>query len=295
MENLPDDYYSNVGKTELYNFKVVESFPPNSPFAKLMGSPGVQNTPSLARGNLNNSIIQVMNGNLAHACDFKFIFNVNIDLFTGLTNPVTAIQNAIRSAQLKATTQLTNLIKDAAQNFRKAIEAIVNIIGLDPSGQISFYFSLGKDIIREVNEAIEFVAAKVEAVLEWVFFAQQIQQLINWITSLPERFKNLILTCLNSFTNSIKAIADNIQSLPSQVQNLTRTQIQGIANQFASAAQATATAAQEGFNTNNANLPNAVIQAITSPDTANLDDLGNTDYPAVPESVAEQTSKAQSP
>ncbi len=289
------DYQGNIGGYNIVNFKVVENFPPNSPFAKILGSPGVQNTPPLARGNLNSSIIQVMNGNLAHACDFKFIFNVNIDLFTGLTNPVTAIQNAIRNAQLKATTQLRNLIKDAAQNFRKAIEAIVNVIGLDPSGQISFYFSLGKDIIRKVNEAIEFVAEKVEAVLEWVFFAQQIQQLINWITSLPERFKNLILTCLNSFTNSIKAIADNIQTLPSQIENLTRAQIQGIANQFAAAAEATVSAAQDGFNTNNANLPNAVIQAITSPDTANLNDLGNTDYPAVPESVGEQISKSQSP
>jgi hypothetical protein len=273
MENLPEDYYSNTGKYEIYNFKVVEKFPPNSPFAKLMGTPGVQNTPSLARGNLNGSAIQVLNGNLAHACDFKFIFNVNIDLFTGLTNPVTAIQNALRNAQMKATNRLRGLVKDAAQNFRKAIEAIVNIMGLDPSGQISYYFSLGKDILRKVNEAIEFVAEKVEEVFEWIFFAQQIQQLINWITSLPERFKNLILTCLNSFTNSIKAIANNIQSLPGQITNATTSQIQAITNQFTAAAQATVSAAQDGFNTNNANLPNGVIDAINSPVEVNTDSL----------------------
>jgi phage-related protein len=146
-------------------------------------------------------------------------------------------------------------------------------MGLDPSGQISYYFSLGKDILRKVNEAIEFVAEKVEEVFEWIFFAQQIQQLINWITSLPERFKNLILTCLNSFTNSIKAIANNIQSLPGQITNATTSQIQAITNQFTAAAQATVSAAQDGFNTNNANLPNGVIDAINSPVEVNTDSL----------------------
>ena len=302
MENLPDDYYSNVGKTELYNFKVVEKFPPNSPFAKLMGSPGVQNTPSLARGNLNSSVIQVMNGNLAHACDFKFIFNVNIDLFTGLTNPVTAIQNAIRNAQMKAATKLRNLVKDAAQNFRKAIEALVNVMGLDPSGQISYYFSLGKDILRKVNEAIEYVAEVTETVLEWVFFAQQIQQLINWVMSLPEKIKNLVLTCLNSFSNSIKAIANNIQSLPSQIQNLTKSQITAVANQFSAAAQTAASAAQDGFNTNNSNLPNGVIDAINAPQEVNTNSLAldiemtlPTQNQVTANSVGTQMSQMQSP
>jgi hypothetical protein len=265
MENLPDDYFSNTGKYDIINFKVVEKFPPNSLYAKLMGSPGVQNTPSLARGNLNSSIIQVMNGNLAHACDFKFIFNANVDLFTGLTNPVTAIQKAIKGAQLKATERLRQLVQGAAQNFRKAVEALVNLMGLDPSGQISYYFSLGKDILRKVNEAIEEVAKITETVLEWVFFAQQIQQLINWINSLPGKIKNLILTCLNSFTNSIKAIANNVQSLPSQITSATAAQIQGIANQFTAAAQTAASAAQDGFNSNNSNLPAGVVAAIKDP------------------------------
>lgn len=296
------DYSGNIGGYNIYNFKVVETFPPNSPFAKLMGSPGVQNTPSLARGNLNGSAIQVLNGNLAHACDFKFIFNANIDLFTGLTNPVTAIQNALRNAQMKATNYLRGLVQGAAQNFRQAIEAIVNIIGLDPSGQVSFYFSLGKDILRKVNEAIEFVAKQVEEVFQWIFLAQQVQQLINWITTLPERFKNLILTCLNSFTNSIKAIANNIQALPGQITNATTAQIQAITNQFTAAAQATVSAAQDGFNTNNANLPNAVIDAINSPDAINANALAQSiqkDLPTENEVTANtqgvQMSQMQSP
>ena len=263
------DFSGNIGDFNVVNFKVVEKFPPNSPFAKLMQEPGVQNTPSLARGNLNNSAIQLMNGNLAHACAFKFIFNVNIDLFTGLNNPVTAIQKAMASAKMKATNRIRGLVKDAAQNFRKALEAIVKVMGFDPSGQISFYFSLGKDILRKVNDAVEFVAEKVAMVMEWVYFAQQIQELINWIKSLPNSAKNLIMACLNSFTNSIKAIADNVKSIPAQITAATTSQIQSIANQFSEAASTVVTETKNSLTTNNANLPSSILLAMTEPSSAN--------------------------
>ena len=301
MAIATQNYVGNIAGFEVGPYKVTEAFPPNSPWAQLMGLPGTQNTSPLGRGNLNSSAIQLLNGNLAHACDFKFIFNINIDLLSGI-NPVAAIQNALRNAQMKAATKLRNLVKNAAQNFRKAIEALVNVMGLDPSGQISYYFSLGKDILRKVNEAIEEVAKITETVLEWVFFAQQIQQLINWIMSLPEKIKNLVLTCLNSFSNSIKAIANNIQSLPSQIQNLTKAQITAVANQFSAAAQTAASAAQDGFNTNNSNLPNGVIDAINAPQEVNTDSLAldiemtlPTQNQVTANSVGTQMSQMQSP
>ena len=90
MATSVKDYDVNAGSTQLFGFRVVETAPPNSPFAKMFGLPGVQSTPSLARGNLNYSAIQLLNGNLEHACDFKFIFTINVTAF-GLINPVTAI------------------------------------------------------------------------------------------------------------------------------------------------------------------------------------------------------------
>ena len=90
MPQAIQDYTVNTGNFELLNLKVVETLPPNSPFASLMNKPGVQSTPSLARGNLNNSAISLLNGSLEHVCDFKFIFTINFSTF-GLINPVEAI------------------------------------------------------------------------------------------------------------------------------------------------------------------------------------------------------------
>ena len=64
----------NLGETEIINFKVVEKLPPNSPFYFLSKQPNVQTTPQLARGFLPGSSIDLLNNNLSHVCDFKFIF-----------------------------------------------------------------------------------------------------------------------------------------------------------------------------------------------------------------------------
>lgn len=262
MPQAVQDYSVNTGNFEILNMKVVETLPPNSPFASLMGKPGVQSTPSLSRGNLNNSAISLLNGNLEHACDFKFMFTINFSTF-GLINPVEAIVKALKNAKLKATNRLRSLLKDAAQVFRKAIDAILSVLNFDPSGQLSLYFQLGKDVIRKVNEAIEFVAEKVEEVMEWVFFAQQIIQLTNWIMSLPDKLKKLLATCLTNFTNSLNQIANTISSIPNQIASLTEAQISTIANQFAESAKLVSDAAQNALNTTNDSMPDAVYLALT--------------------------------
>ena len=265
MPQAIQDYTVNTGNFELLNLKVVETLPPNSPFASLMNKPGVQSTPSLARGNLNNSAISLLNGNLEHVCDFKFIFTINFSTF-GLINPVEAITKALKNAKLKATNRLKSLLKDAAQLFRKAIDAIITALNFDPSGQLSFYFQLGKDAIRKVNEAIEFVAEKVEEIAEWIFFAQQIIQLTKWLMSLPEKLKKLLATCLTNFTNSIKQIANTITSIPDQIANMAQSEVQKIANQFAESAQLIADTANGALNSTNDSMPDAVYLALTDPE-----------------------------
>ncbi len=251
----------NVGGVEILNLKVKETFPPNSLYAKLLDKPGVQTTSQLARGYMPGSAIAIMNGQTAHVCDFKFIFNVDINLFGGI-NPVTAIQNAIRRSQLKAAQRLRNLVQDAAREFRAAIDAILKAIGFDPSGQLSLYFSTGKNILRKIQETIEYIAEKLEIVLEWVFFAQQVAQLIQWIQSLPERVKNLLLSCLTQFTSSLKQIADNIKSTPEKIASLTQQQIEGIAKSFTSAEEAVKKSLDQSLVVNSGQLPSGAAAAL---------------------------------
>jgi len=267
MATTQKDYQVNVGGFNLVNLKVVETLPPNSPFAKLMSTPGSQTTPALARGNLNYSAIQLMNGNLAHACDFKFIFNLNFDTL-GLVNPVEAIQKALQNAKLKATNRMRALLKDAAKTARAIIDKLLDAFGLDPSGSLSLAFSIGKDLVRKVNEAVEYVAEKIEEVAEWIFFAQQIKQLIDWIQSLPEKLKNMLLQCLSNFTNSIKQIANTFKSIPDQIASMSKAQVEMISAQFAAAATLTQSSLTDSLNQSSDAMPTAVAAALSDASVA---------------------------
>jgi hypothetical protein len=256
----------NLGDTQIFNLKVVETLPPNSPFGKLLNTPQVQTTPQLARGYMPGSSIDLLNNNLAHVCDFKFIFNVNFDLF-GSINPVAALQKAIKNAKLKATNRLRSLLQDAINGFRTVVSAVLKALGYDPSGQVSFYWSTAKDVIRKINETIEFIAEKAEIVLEWIFFAKQIQELITWIGSLPAKLKAMLQDCLRSFSSSLNQIASNVKSIPDQITNLTTAQAQSIANEFTSAANLTLQTLQS----TDTGVPAAISAALNDPNASHVD------------------------
>jgi hypothetical protein len=251
----------NLGGFEIFNNKLIEKFPPNSPFASLSKRPDVQTTPQLARGYLPGSSIELLNNNLTHVCDFKFIFDIQGNFGLGLLSPVDALQKAIKNAKLKAANRLRSLVQNGVQAFRKAIDAIISVLGFDPSGEISYYWSLGKDLVRKANEIIEFIAEQVEIVLEWVFLAQQIKELVEWVLSLPDKLKALLADCIKNFTNSIQQVATSIGSIPEQIASLTEAQTQSIANEFTQASNLLLTSVTESQT--NSDIPPAVSMALS--------------------------------
>ena len=255
----------NLGGFEFINFKITESFPPNSPFSGVFAKPGVQTTPGLARGYVPGSAIDLMNRNLTHVCDFRFIFNIDIFASLGLVNPIAAIQRAIRNAKLKAATRMRDLLQKAIAIVKKIMAAISAALNLDYSGQISLTIDLAKDTIRKINQAIEDIADAIESVLEWVFFAQQIIELINWIKSLPEKIKNLLLACIANFTSSLKQAVESIQSIPSQIENATVGQARLIAEQFVGAVKEVQDSATIQFNNDSQNYSPEILSLITDP------------------------------
>ena len=209
----------------------------------------------------------MLNGNIDHVCDFKFIFPDFNTLLgqLGLVNPVEAIRDAIKNAKLKATNTLRKLIQEAVTAIRTALNATIAVLGLDASGVFSFNISALKAIAAEVNSVVKKVASAVETVLEYVFLAQQVIQLINWIKTLPAKLQQLLQNCLNQFGASIKQIANDIKSIPDQISSLTNAQLTDIANQFTQAGQLALDAAN--INTTNNTMPDAVVQAFSQPDT----------------------------
>jgi len=261
----------NLGGFDLINFKIKESFPPNSVFSSVFAKPGVQTTPGLARGYVPGSSIDLMNKNLTHVCDFRFIFNIDIFASLGLVNPVAAIQRAIRNAKLKAATRMRDLLQKAIAVVKKIMAAISKALNLDPSGQFSLAVDLSKDAIRKINQAIEDVADAIESVLQWVFFAQQIIELINWIKSLPEKLKNLLLACIANFTNSLKQAVASIQAIPGQIEAATVGAARQIADQFVGAAKELEEATKIDFDKGSKNYSPEMLSLLNDPseDSAN--------------------------
>jgi hypothetical protein len=271
MATNPKETTVNLGGFGFINFQVKETLPPNSPFSGVFAKPGVQTTPGLARGYVQGSAIDLMNRRLSHVCDFRFIFNIDIFASLGLVNPIAAIQRAIRNAKLKAAIRMRDLLEKAIEVVKKIMKAITTALNIDYTGQISIIVDFAKDTIRRVNQAIEDVANAIESVLQWVFFAQQIIELINWIKSLPEKIKNLLLACVANFTGSLKQAVESIQSIPSQIQNATVGQARLIAEQFVGAVNEVQSAATLDFNNNSGNYSPEILALITDPteDAAN--------------------------
>lgn len=271
MATNPKETTVNLGGFGFINFQVKETLSPNSPFSGVFAKPGVQTTPGLARGYVQGSAIDLMNRRLTHVCDFRFIFNIDIFASLGLVNPVAAIQRAIRNAKLKAATRMRDLLQKAIAIVKKIMAAISAALNLDYSGQISLTIDLAKDTIRKINQAIEDIADAIESVLSWVFFAQQIIELINWIKSLPEKIKNLLLACVANFTSSLQQAIQSIQSIPSQIENATVGQARLIAEQFVGAVKEVQDSATIQFNNDSQNYSPEILSLITDPteDNAN--------------------------
>ncbi len=255
----------NLGGFDFINFKITESFPPNSVFSSVFAKPGVQTTPGLARGYVTGSAIDFMNQRLTHVCDFRFIFNIDIFASLGLVNPIAAIQRAIRNAKLKAANRMRDLLQKAIEVVKKIMASITAALNLDATGQISLIVDVAKDTIIRVNQAIQDIADAIESVLEWVFFAQQIIELINWIKSLPEKIKNLLLACIANFTSSLKQAVESIQSIPGQIVDATVGQARLIADQFVGAVKEVEDAAKLEFNNETQNYSPELLALITDP------------------------------
>jgi len=168
---------------------------------------------------------------------------------------------------------MRDLLQKAIAVIKKIMEAITKALNLDFSGQISLSIDLAKSIIRKVNKAIEDVADAVESVLQWVFFAQQITELINWIKSLPEKIKNLLLACIAKFTGSLQQAVQSIQLIPNQIKDMSVGQARIIADQFVGAVKEVEQASQIDFNDQSKEISPEILSFIIDPSESGANNL----------------------
>ena len=170
----------------------------------------------ISRGVVAGTGIALTNADLAHVCDFRYKFDFDIGL-AGLTNPVTAITNAIKNGKNNASNFIAMLIRKLGETFQKAIKAVIAAMNLDPSGQLNVIYASLKFKLQDINDLIEDIAYYVEIASTVYYLIQDIQQIITYLNSLPDKLKKMLQDCIAQFTAGAKAFGASIAAVPGQV------------------------------------------------------------------------------
>jgi len=215
----------------------------------------------------NGTVVSLTNSDLVHACDFRFLINLG-DLGIGtIENPITLIKESIANAKNKAAAIVRTLLAQLLDNFRLGLKGIILALNLDPTGNLSKIFSQVRDAIRTINYYSRKLAEIVGNIALVVALIQQLQEIIEWIKSLPQQVLALLKDCLATFQSAVKAATSQITAIPGQVSSNLVGAFQNLETNTNSVASQAAAAA------NTANIPNTLITLVTSPDTGNVNIL----------------------
>ncbi len=240
---------------------------PYLPSGISFGAVGVQTTPPFSRQTMFGTVTAQTNNNLSHSCDFKFIINPG-DLSLGIIdNPVTVITKAIAEGKNAAAAIVKSLIGQAVDAFRITIKGIMIALNADPSGLISTAVSTAKKYIREINQKLKEIAEYVAVASLYYNLIKEIQQIVDFIKTLPAKVLALIQQCFTNFTNAIKDVTAQVTALPGAAVG----GLVGVLSQLNSSSQSALSTVQD--QAASANVPDSVIAIVNSPSTANVSSL----------------------
>lgn len=261
---LAVEYSSNQNATETKEtLKKTDPVPPTdkAPAMKLQ-RPGQPTTPANAY-TVANTITAYTNSQVVHSCDFRFLINLG-DLNIGaIENPITLIQQAIANAKNKAAAMIRTLLAQLLSNFRIGFNGILVALNLDPTGQVAKVVSQVRDVVRKINYYSRKLAEIVGSAALVVALIKELQQVVEWIKSLPSKVLAMLKDCLTTFQNAITTATNQIAAIPGQITN----GIVGTFQELQSSAQGLISQAQQAQE--QANVPNTLITIITSPENSN--------------------------
>lgn len=250
-------------KTYIEKLPVV---PENSPAMKLQ-TVGKPTTPANAQ-TVANTVVGWTNSDLVHSCDFRFQINLDDMNIGTIENPITLIQKAIKDANNKAAAIMKALMSQLIDEFRLGIKGVIITLNLaDPNGKMAKIFAEAKDAIADLNEKSKKLAKYIGNAALVVALVKELNQIINWIKSLPAQAQALIKNCLTTFQNAVKQATNQIKAIPGQVSS----NLLGAFSQLQQNTESAISAAKEAQAS--ANVPNTIISIINSPETANMNAL----------------------
>ena len=170
----------------------------------------------ISKGIVAGTGIGLTNSSLAHVCDFRYQFDFSIGI-SGLTNPITAIQNAIKTGKNNAADIIRFLIGKLNDEIKLALQALIKAMNLDPTGQLSTLYATIKFKLDDINDYIEKIAGYVVIASTIYYLVKDIEQIITYLKSLPARLLAIVQDCIARFLNGAKAFAAQVAAIPGQI------------------------------------------------------------------------------
>lgn len=168
-----------------------------------MRVPGKPTSPANAY-TANNTVVSIMNSNLVHSCDFKFLIDLSALNIGVIQDPITLIKEAIAAANNKAAAIIRAALAQLMDGFRLVIKGVTVALNLDPSGEIAKAVSTARYYVRLINNKMKQIAEYIGSQYLVIALLNQLQQVVDWIQSLPDRIRAMLLDCLTTFSNAIK-------------------------------------------------------------------------------------------
>lgn len=257
--------------------------------------PGKPTLGPAARGDVANTNISKTNSMLDHSCDFRYFINLPT-ITIGLNNPITEIQEAIRQGKNRSAKLMSLLLTQMNTYLRQIINGLLPALGLDPSGIASKSYSVAKDIVRQINALTKKVAMIAETASFYYNLVRDIQQIVEYLKSLPDRIMAIIQGCIDQFLGSLKNFVDMLKSIP----GMFSSDMENMLNQLSGATQtALETANTSGEVTNTPSSNNDISSLIsitlyqTDADHANIImDFINTNYANASVTLANATANS---
>ena len=170
----------------------------------------------ISKGIVAGTGISLTNSSLAHVCDFRYQLDFNIGI-SGLINPVTAITQAIKNGKNNAANFIAMMIKKLNDTIRTAVKALISAMNLDPTGQIASVYAIVKAKLDDINTFIKQIAEYVEIAATIYYLVKNINEIVDYLKSLPARFLAIVQDCITRFLNGAKAFVAQVAAIPGQI------------------------------------------------------------------------------
>ena len=265
-----NQYKVNLADTVISGVTIIERYPPKDPYSGPFDFAGfglgLPSTPRTSRGVIEGTPIFKTNLDLSHGCMIFGDFGALLG--GGLASEIQQLMT-LPPARIQLSATLRIQFSSIIQELQAALSAIIEAIGIDPTGIIAYLYSQAKALLRMINYWLKDIKQLLSDVKAIVDFAMQLVAIIEYLMSLPAQLLAMVQSCISSFLGSVMGIAKSFENVPSSLENQLGSAFSGIST-FANQALTNVNQKADNFKQNNPNYKNVDITTASPEQIQNL-------------------------